>query len=150
MMTKLIGELASVTAETVTTGDEVKTTKEGRALNSFADKTGTVICTELNRQGLLSDELYLHEKAQKHFTDMPKETVAGYQVWANKCVPVLAKSPRLSKAVLPIAKSRYEMITGQGFRFLGALTIYIGQPICYMIGSFISTGDSHGRFESNS
>lgn len=130
MTIKLAGELAKLTAETVETSNVSEKSK--------SKKVGTVICTELNRQGLLPDSLY--NAGHIHFLGLPDETVAGYQLWASKLVPILAVSPRLSAAIAPIAISRYQMTTGlKRFTFWGALTIYLGQPICYLIGKIFLT-----------
>lgn len=155
LVVKIAGELGKLTAETVTTADEVKTTKEGRALNKvgdfgdkynfFNDSSGgvdsatddSVICTELNRQGVLDDALYYHPAAQLHFLELPEEVVRGYHFWAKSCVQPLASSSWLSNCVAPIVRSRYEMITTGKFKFLGAITIYLGQPICYAIGAIL-------------
>ncbi len=125
-MTKIIGQLALVTAPETVTKKEKKSGAKG----------GTVICTELNRQGLLPDELY--HAGTDHFLALPEETFVGYHIWAQKCVPILSRSPNLARFIAPIAVSRYEMITGaRRFTFWGAVTIYIGQPICFLIGSII-------------
>lgn len=155
LVVKIAGELGKLTAETVQTGDETKTTKEGRALskigdfgdkyNFFNDSSGgvdsatdnTVICTELMRQGLLDEDLYYHPAARIHFLELPEETVRGYHLWAKPCVQPLSRSRWLSNLILPIVRSRYQMITTGKFKFLGAVTIYIGQPICYAIGAIL-------------
>lgn len=137
-MSKIIGELALVTAPETTT----KTTSGKKG--GFSAKT--VICTELNRQGLLPDSLY--HAGHTHFLNLPEETLVGYHSWAQRCVPILARSPNLSRFIAPIAVSRYEMITGKKrFTFWGALTIYIAQPICYLIGCWIlgAQEKTHGR-----
>lgn len=168
MATKLAGELAILTAPETTTSMDIKSTKEGRALSRFGDygdennvvnggsgadpgnldgNTETVICTELNRQGLLPNELYRHPAAFVHFLSLDSRTVLGYHAWANGCVPIIARSPRLSRFILPIAMGRYEMITSGKFNLLGALTIYVAQPICFAIGSLITlfNGVKNGR-----
>ena len=169
LVVKIAGELGKLTAETVETRDETKTTKEGRALskigdfgdkyNFFNDSSGgmnsatdnSVICTELNRQGLLHDDLYFHPKAQFHFLELSEATVAGYHYWARACVQYLARSPKLSRCILPIVRSRYEMIITGKFKFLGALTIYLGQPICTLIGLILRDLENlNGRAQFNS
>lgn len=155
LTTKIAGELAALTAPEITSNEDVKTTKEGRAVskigdfgdkyNFFNDKSGgtdsvgskTVICTELNRQGLLSDELYHHPKALEHFEELPAETVRGYHSWAERTITTLASSPRLSRCILPIAVGRYKMITTGQWNLLGWITIAIAQPICWLIGKII-------------
>jgi len=60
----------------------------------------------------------------------------------------MERSPVLSNLLLPVAVSRYKMITTGKFHFLGALTLYIGQPICFLIGAALSLGDSNARASS--
>lgn len=152
LVTKIIGELANITAPTTTTNEEVKSTKEGRAVDKigdYGDKYGidvkngspltknTVICTELNRQGLLEDSLYEHPAALAHFESLDPRVIRGYHSWGVGAAAHLASSPRLSRWIAPIARSRYQMITTGKFHFLGALTIYLAQPICFVIGSVL-------------
>jgi len=155
---KIAGELATLTAPEITDNVDIKTTKEGRLMSRFGDygdennvfnggnvgdpgnlfnNTRTVICTELNRQGLLSDELYDHPKALIHFQELPVETVRGYHSWAERTITTLASSPRLSRCILPIAVGRYKMITTGQWNLLGWITIAIAQPICWLIGKII-------------
>lgn len=132
-VTKLVGELATVTAPTVTTqAAEQKTTS-----TATAKKKLSVICTELNRQGLLSDELYNHPAATAHFLSLHPYTLLGYHAWAIPLVARMQKSPALSMALFPAAHGRYVQIT-TGKRTLGGfLTIHIGQPLCFLIGATV-------------
>jgi hypothetical protein len=153
MMTKLIGELASITAETETTTSEEKSTKEGRFLNKFADNTGTVICTELKRQGLLSSDLYT--KVGPPWKQVSYFTWKGYYIWASKVVPLMKKSPTLSRALLPVVRSRYELLAGsKDFCFWGRVTQIFEIP-CYILGAILAHVDhfkdlKNGRIYTNS
>ena len=144
MMTKLIGELASVTAETKQQQDMTtdKESKQGRKLS--------VICTELNYQKLLSDELY--EAGGPPSRQVSYLTWKGYYSWAQHVVPKMKESNKLSAFLLPIVVARYEHLLGRRFSILGATTIYVGHPICWMIGALISvfSRNQHGRFQSTS
>lgn len=152
MMAKLIGELASVTAETETSEDQVKTTKEGRFVSKFGDNlekpsgimggagagalSDTVICTELRRQGLLSQRLY--ESVGAPWKQVPYYTWRGYHIWARHVVPLMQKSPALSKTLLPIIRSRYELLAGsKDFCFWGRVTQIFEAP-CYLLGFIIA------------
>jgi hypothetical protein len=95
-----------------------------------------VICTELVRQGLLSEELYVG--GFDHFSSLPNQTVRGYQVWARRVVPLMRKHRWLALALTPIARGRYEFIVSKKLTFWGPITVYIGQPICHIIGLFVS------------
>lgn len=139
MMTKLIGELANITAETQQDQTGAKSTHEGRTLeaatgNQLFEKT--VICTELVRQGLLSQELY------RSVGGPPKQvsyfTWRGYYAWATKVVPLMKKSKGLSHALLPIVRSRYLLLSGApGIHFLGRLTQLCEIP-CWILGVVVA------------
>lgn len=135
-MVKLISELAAVTAPLQETQESGQSSK----------KKMSVICTELARQGKLPQELYA--AGQDHFDQISELTKRGYWSWATSVVPLMQKSERLSSILAPIVLGRYRMITGRGWNLLGALTIYLGQPICFLIGAILSLGDSYGRVES--
>lgn len=145
-MTKIIGELANITAEQEQVASTEKTTKEGRFLNKFADSAGTVICTELVRQGKLDKELY--EAAGAPLSQVSLNTWKGYYVWASRVVPWMQKSERISNFLLPVARARYELMVHAKFSLLGLAAVWIGHPICWLIGAVISAGEKHGRLES--
>lgn len=122
---KLVGELAAITAPEVVTEEkeQTQTSKSKR----------TVICTALCDRGLLDPVIY--DEGKDHFDSLSPYTVAGYRIWADWVVRKMDTSPRLVRFLTPIAKSRYLMTAGRKrFTFLGVLTIYIGQPICWLIG----------------
>lgn len=158
LVTKLAGELANVTAETVTTqnsntdndsvlesmgskfkvGEAFNIARGGRADplgNLVSGKKATVICTELVRQGLLDKELY--DAGAAHFLGLPTRTIIGYTCWAKKVIPVMQRSRQLSNFLLPIAVARYNHITGRKRNVIGFLTVHIAQPICYVIGYIV-------------
>lgn len=151
-MTKLIGELALVTAEEVQTGTKEskgeKNTKEGRALNGFADKVGTVICTELAVQGYLDPDLY--EAGGPASKQVSYATWVGYRFWADSVVRAMKTSPRLCRFLLPIVESRYRyLIDPNCVEILGRLTVHIGHPVCYLIGTIINARGKHGRLSQS-
>lgn len=133
LVLNIAGEMAKLTAPTV---KESKTKKAGASL-------GSVICTELHRQGKLSSALY--KLGHSHFLSLHPNTVIGYHSWAEKVVPLMQKSRALSKFLAPIVTARYRMIVLGEFSFLGAATIYLGQPICFVIGSIlVAAKENHG------
>lgn len=136
-VTDLAGELAKLTAETV----ETSTVSKNTDTKAKSSKGKTVICTELERQGLLDTELY--EAGHSHFLSLSPQTVRGYRVWANRVVPLMQKSPRLSRTLAPIANSRYEHVTGRRKNLVGWITVHICQPICYLIGFFVPEGEEY-------
>ena len=141
LVSKLVGEIAKVQATTITTTDQRQDTSSSKKSAGLK----TVICTELERQGKLDTALYL--AGMEHFLSLSETTVRGYRVWANKVVPLMQRSERLSNALAPIVNARYQHITGRNRNFLGALTVYIGQPICYFIGLFVPAGEQYGHIE---
>lgn len=128
LVLNVAGEMAKLTAPTTQTTTATSKSK--------TKKKGSVICTELARQNLLPESLYLLGHA--HFLSLHPQTVAGYRVWAEKVVPLMQKSRALSKFLAPIALARYKMIVLQEFSLIGAATIYLGQPTCFIIGGFLS------------
>ena len=135
-LTKLIGELAIGTAQTVETTDTVSRDQKRSAK--------TVICTELARQGLLDPELY--EAGGPPSRQVSFITWSGYICWAEKVVPVMQRSARLSRALLPIVQSRYLYLTGApGTHTLGRLSVFLGHPICWIIGAILTRGGKNGR-----
>jgi hypothetical protein len=123
LIAKVVGELANVTA-TETKSD------------TSSVKKGTVICTELVRQGLLSEELYVG--GFDHFSSLSNQTIRGYQVWAKKIVPLMREHRWLAELLAPIGVGRYEFIVNKKITFWGLITVYLGQPICHIIGLFVS------------
>lgn len=139
-LTKLIGELAIASAPEVTQEDRTERVQDKKA----SSRVKTVICTELARQGLLCPELY--EAGGPPSKQVSFITWSGYICWAEEVVPLMQKSARLSKALLPIVRSRYLYLTGApGVHALGRLSVYIGHPICWLIGVVLTRGGKYGR-----
>jgi len=101
---------------------------------------GTVICTELNRQGILDDETYL---ADSEFGKLlPYNVLRGYRLWGTKLAEAMKKSKLLTKIVWTFAKPwTEEMAYKAGFRkkgnLFGKLMTKIGIPICGFIGQIL-------------
>lgn len=131
-MTKLIGELAVASAPEVT--EQTQTRK----------KKATVICTELARQGLLDPDLY--EAGGPASKQISYTTWVGYHCWAVRVVERMKTSPRLCQFLLPIVESRYRYLTSvSGAHLLGRASIYIGHPVCFLIGTVINWKGTYGR-----
>lgn len=126
-----------------------KVTGEALAMGSdrgLADKIDTdagsgmsVICTELHRQGYISDEvirkdamfglnLYLYDPC----------VLLGYQVWANKVAKLMAKSKLLTKLLAPIGVAWAENIAGTRPNLTGKIILKVGIPLCRFIGSLVA------------
>lgn len=136
LVSKLVGEIANITAPTITTTDQAQ--KQESSTQQSGKKKATVICTELYDQGRFPKELYYHPKALEHFDSLPAETVSGYHAWARKVVPLMHRSSTLSSILLPVVLARYLQVIYGHKSILGSLTIYAGQPICYLIGTVIN------------
>lgn len=130
LVLNIAGEMSKLTAPTIS---KTKTKKKM-----------SVICTELERQGLLDMELY--EAGHAHFLSLPVQTVAGYRVWANKVVPILQKHPAIARAIAPLVTSRYEYIVHNRWSVFGWFSVAIAQPICFVIGTIVLavSGDKNG------
>lgn len=101
---------------------------------------GKVICTELHRQGRISDEVYAsdHAVGLRMATEQPN-VVSGYHLWAIPVVKLMQKSKLVTKVVEPFGKAwaneMHYQETGKGkSSILGRLIISIGVPVCGAIG----------------
>lgn len=137
-LTKIIGELAIASAPEVTSTDKKETKAE------TGGGIGTVICTELAMQGYLESDLY--EAGGGPSKQVSYTTWVGYHIWAVRVVERMKKSPRLCRFLLPIVRSRYQYLTGvPGFHLLGRASIYLGHPICFLIGTIINLRGQYAR-----
>lgn len=139
MVSKIVGEIAKLQATTVTTVDQTQESDTKKASGGLK----TVICTELERQGRLDTELYL--AGTEHFMSLSETTVRGYRVWANKVVPLMQRSEKLSAAIAPIVNARYLHITGRKPNVIGWVTVHVCQPICTLIGLFVPAGEQYAH-----
>ena len=132
-MAKALGELAILSAPETTTTLQQQDSTQKTVDKKSSGGVKTVICTALMNRGLLDPVLYA--EGEDHFHTLSLYTVAGYRTWADWVVRKMGTSPRLVSFFTPIARSRYLMTSKRKrFTFLGALTIYLGQPICWLIG----------------
>lgn len=108
---------------------------------------GTVLCTELNRQGILSDELYRAD--QLYSKTIKMEIVSGYHIWAE---PV-ARSMKTSRIVTMIMKpfvmgwakhAAYKMDATSKDSMFGLLIELIGKPICLCL-NYLKEGYQDGK-----
>jgi hypothetical protein len=65
------------------------------------DGDGSVICTELNRQGILSDELYAEET--EFGERLPNGIMEGYHAWGKPVAKAMSRSKILTSCVKLIA-----------------------------------------------
>ncbi len=147
-----------ITAETgavgATTGKKVTTTglessgttmsNQKRADNiSTAARGGTVICTQLFNDGHISQDIYRADQlyVDKHFSE---ETINGYRFWAVPVVHLMRKN----KHIYNLGKflgtrwcihcaSHYSSDTSLKRSILIEIFMYIGVPVCFILGSIL-------------
>lgn len=140
LVAAISGQIAQITAPLVTTTDSETTSSQS------AKKRPTVICTELWKQGKLDSELYAD--AAKHSEQISRTVYLGYIYWAPRVVDKMQKSERLSNFLAPVVTARYQYLTGRKFSFVGALTVWIGHPVCYILGKLISGKESVNAYSN--
>lgn len=98
---------------------------------------GTVICTELHRQGLMPTETYLKDSA--YGKTLSVGVIAGYHFWAIPVVNLMKKSPTFTKIIAPLALAWAKHIAGEKKSIFGYMCKIIGEPVCGLIGSIMKT-----------
>ena len=102
---------------------------------------GRVICTDLHRTGELSTRDWIRD-TKFTFKTLSKTHVKGYLLWAEPTVKHIQKYPRYRKVWKHIAQHRANDIAwrlNEGkFDLLGRMYAGIGEPICWMLGNFVS------------
>jgi len=93
-----------------------------------------VICTELNRQGILDDETYVKDAEYgRYLWDNNIYILIGYTLWASKLVELMRKSKLVTKLVsYPALKWADNM--ADDHNFVGKMLKTFGEPICNAIG----------------
>jgi hypothetical protein len=114
---------------------------------------GTVICTELHRQGLMDEAIFKADEAfGRYLRDNQKEVLIGYHFWARPIVRLMQKSHGFAQIVNVLAKPwSYEMAYRVGARdkgsFVGKILMDVGVPVCRIIGRVVDKGQEY-RFPS--
>jgi len=103
--------------------------------------SGRVICTDLHRTGELSTRDWVRD-TKFTFKTLSKTHVKGYLLWAEPTVKHMQKYPRYRKIWKHIAQHRANDIAwrlNEGkFDLLGRIYAGIGEPVCWMLGNFVS------------
>jgi len=95
---------------------------------------GTVICSELYRQGVMPKHIYALDVVYGHslYVIYPEVTV-GYHLWAKPLVKVMKKSKLVTKLVSIPAMAWARNMAGD-YNFFGSVISMIGEPICNIVG----------------
>jgi hypothetical protein len=142
LIAKIFGQLANVTAETVTSETGQSSSRQNS--NKSSGKVGTVICTELARLGYLDPRLVI--LGMPIFAKTHRFIVSGYHAWSLPIVPRLAGSKILRAIFIPLARGRYEQYILGKKSIEGYLAIYGVESICFLIGAVLSLKEKlHGR-----
>lgn len=111
----------------------------------------SVICTYLNKIGMLDDITYAADSlAGQLIKEFDKDAYDGYYVWAEPLVRRMEGSLGLTRVVswfaIPWAKEMsYIMGHKKKGSILGKLVMNIGLPVCRFIGKLINTGEDDVR-----
>jgi hypothetical protein len=104
----------------------------------------TVICTELHRQGFMSDEIReADERFGRMISATSPETMLGYHYWAIPIVNLMQKSRLFTKIVWTVARPwayhmAYEMGSFERDNLVGKALMKVGAFISKTIGKSIS------------
>lgn len=103
---------------------------------------GSVICSELYRQGLMDKVTWIADEQFGRL--LPRETLIGYQIWARPVAQAMAKSPLLTALVALAARPWvHEMAYQMGARsrgsWIGRVMMKLGVPVCTALSSLITS-----------
>ena len=106
-----------------------------------SDSGSRVICTDLHRTGELSTRDWVRD-TKFTFKKLSIKHVKGYLLWAEPTVRHIQKYPTYRKIWKHIAQHRANDIAwrlNEGkFDLLGRIYAGIGEPLCWMLGNFVS------------
>ncbi len=126
--------------ETATDTSPGATGGEGGGGDKGSD-SGRVICTDLHRTGELSTRDWIRD-TKFTFKTLSIKHVKGYLLWAEPTVKHIQKYPKYRKIWKHIAQHRANDIAwrlNEGkFDLLGRIYAGIGEPVCWMLGNFVS------------
>ena len=115
--------------------------KDSGGGNGGGSDSGRVICTDLHRTGELSTRDWIRD-TKFTFKTLSIKHVKGYLLWAEPTVRHIQKYPRYRKIWKHIAQHRANDIAwrlNEGkFDLLGRIYAGIGEPVCWMLGNFVS------------
>ena len=118
--------------------------QDANTMSGGSDSAGgntRVICTDLHRTKELSTRDWIRD-TKFTFKTLSKTHVKGYLLWAEPTVRHIQKYPRYRKIWKHIAQHRANDIAwrlNEGkFDLLGRIYAGIGEPVCWMLGNFVS------------
>ena len=104
-----------------------------------SDGDGWVICTALNRMGMMPDFLYSVSSA--YMRQMNPVTVTGYHFWGIPYVKLMERFSILARLAAPVARCRArhirERLAGRGGSLAGAVAKFAVEGPSWLIGTGI-------------
>lgn len=116
----------------------VSNAAEGGTADGGTGDGSTVICTELHRQGYLSDAIY---KADQEFGGtLPHEVLRGYHGWALPWVKVMRASTLAARLTWLVARPwsqhmAFKMGVVEKDSRIGRIVMNVGLPLCEFMGN---------------
>lgn len=125
-----------VTGEALAAGED-KGLAQSMDTSAAEGAFGTVICTELYMQGLLSIEVYEEDIDMGKFIEYEFPNVmAGYRFLAAPIVRKMRKSKKFTKCVAFFAVPWAKRLSGEE-NLRGLLVLTFGFPLCWVVGSLL-------------
>jgi hypothetical protein len=105
---------------------------------SQASMFGKVLCTELHRQGYMSNELYAKDADYGVEVGLLRpHVVIGYHLWAKPVVKLMEVSPLFTKVIsYPVLKWA-KHIAGEEKSLFGYFAQYVGETFCGVLGKIV-------------
>jgi hypothetical protein len=125
----------------VINGDTTQIAGDALGGSVFGDFLGaaSVICTELHRQGIMSNELYSKELTN-YVGKVPASAVVGYHFWGVPYAALMSRSALATKIAKPFAFAWATHLNG-GKSVLGKILWHVGVPVCSLIGKIVLAKD---------
>lgn len=105
---------------------------------------GSVLCTELHRQGILDSDTYTKdaEYGVRLYKTNP-EILVGYHFWAVPLTKVMKKSKLVTTILKYPVLAWANHISGNKKNLFGTICVKVGQPVCGFIGRLVLTGKKY-------
>jgi len=104
---------------------------------NYSSSGWSVICTELHRQGIMSDELYAKDQEYgRYIWDNHIHMFIGYLSWARSVVKLMRKSTLFTK-IIAIPTMAWARNIGGEKNILGGILKTVGEPLCDKIGKLV-------------